>query len=47
VRGAARTSSIPKPPEKGVISHDGNEKDNVEKTQEETKSLGGGDFGSA
>ena len=45
VRGAARTSSIPQPPTKGVISNDGDEKTNLEKTQEETRAIiGSGNF---
>lgn len=43
VRGDARTSTIPQPPAKGVITHDGDEKTELEKTQEETRALGGKD----
>jgi energy-coupling factor transporter ATP-binding protein EcfA2 len=38
-----KVSTIPQPPTKGVITNDGDERTDVEKTQEESKSLGGGE----
>ena len=43
MRDDGRASTIPKPPTKGVITDDGDERTDVEKTQEESKSLGGGE----
>jgi hypothetical protein len=39
-----KVSTIPQPPTKGVITNDGDERTDVEKTQEESKSLGGESF---